>query len=135
VWLDRLEEDTLARWGFGADVRLAIERRRDVLRGLGTAIDDPQRDAKLKELERGTVGEGMAARAGQQFLPKAPDRFRGRLQMGPEGAPYAVVSDGTRFVLLPATRELRALSGKDVVVSGDAHGRLLVRGLDRGLER
>lgn len=135
MWLDKLDEDALARWGFGADVRLAMERRREVLRDLGTAIDDPHRDAKLKEVERRTVGEGVAARTGQQFLARAPDGFRGRLQVGPEGALYAVVSDGTRFVLLPATRELGALSGKDVAVSRDAHGRLLVRGLDRGLER
>jgi hypothetical protein len=135
VWLDKLQEDTLARWGFGSDVRRAIEGRRKVLRGLATAIEDRRRDVQLKELERRAVGAGMAARTGQQFLPKAPDRFRGRLHLGPEGAPYAVVSDGTRFVLLPAARELRALSGKDVAVSRDAHGRLLVRELDRGLER
>jgi hypothetical protein len=36
---------------------------------------------------RETVGEGTAARTGQQFLAKAPDRFRGRLQAGPRGRP------------------------------------------------
>jgi type IV secretory pathway VirD2 relaxase len=135
VWLDNVERDALAGWGFGAEVRQAIERRRETLRALGIAPEDPRRDAKLREVERMAVGEGMAARTRQQFLAKAPDRFGGRLQMGPEGAPYAVVSDGTRFVLVPATRELRASSGKDVEVSRDAQGRLLVRGLDRGLER
>jgi hypothetical protein len=135
VWLDNVERDALAGWGFGAEVRQAIERRRETLRALGIAPEDPRRDAKLREVERLAVGEGMAARTRQQFLAKAPDDFRGRLQIGPEGAPYAVVSDGTRFVLVPATRELRALSGKEVAVSRDAHGRLVVRGLDRGLER
>jgi type IV secretory pathway VirD2 relaxase len=135
VWLDKVEETPLARWGFGADVRRALEQRRETLRALGIGQQDPRRDFKLRELEREAVGEGMAARTGQQFLAKAPDRFRGRLQLGPDDAPYAVVSDGARFVLVPASREVRALSGKDIVVSRDAQGRLSLQGLDRGRER
>ncbi len=135
VWLDKLEANTLAGGGFGADVRLAIGRRREVLRGLGTAMDDPQRDVKLKELERRAVGEGMAARTGQQFLAKAPDGFRGHVKAGPDGAAYVVVTDGSRFVLLPASRELRGLDGRAVGVSRDRQGRLRVGSRDRGIER
>ncbi|MGH7437448.1 MAG: DUF3363 domain-containing protein [Polyangiaceae bacterium] len=135
VWLDKLQENTLARWGFGADVRCAIERRREVLRGFGTALDDPQRDVKLKELERRTVGEGMAARTRQQFLAKTPDGFRGHVNAGPDGAPYVVVTDGSRFVLLPASREVRALDGRTVGVSRDPQGRLRVGLPDMGKER
>ncbi len=135
VWLDRVDEAPLARWGFGAKVRRAIDRRRDTLRTLGIAPDDPRRDAKLRELERQTVGEGMAARTGQQFLAKAPDRFRGRLLAGPEGAPYAAVTDGARFVLVAVSREVRALAGQTIVVSRDAQGRLTIRASDRDRDR
>ncbi|MDP9148751.1 MAG: hypothetical protein M3O36_02235, partial [Myxococcota bacterium] len=81
------------------------------------------------------VGEGVAARSGERFLAKAPETFRGRVQPLEEHAPYAVVSDGARFVLVPATREVRVQVGKAVVVARDAKGQLLVRtpDKDRGL--
>jgi hypothetical protein len=135
VWLDKVKENTIACRGFGSDVRCAIERRRKVLRGLGTAMDDPRRDVKLKELERRAVGEGIAARTRQQFLARAPDGFRGHVRAGPEGAPYAVVTDGSRFVLLLASRELRALNEKVVSVSRDDRGRLRVGAPERDRDR
>ena len=72
----------------------------------------------------------MAARTREAFLPAAPDGFRGRVQLGDAGAPgasYAVISDGQRFILLPATAALRASHGKTITVTHDARGRLLVR--------
>ena len=135
VWLDQVDEAPLARWGFGAQVRRAIDQRRDTLRALSIAPDDPRRDAKLREIERRAVGEGLAARPRQQFLAKTPDRFGGRLQAGPEGAPYAVVTDGARFVLVPASRNLRAFEGKTVMVSRDAQGRLAIGASDRDRDR
>jgi len=50
----------------------------------------------------------MAARTRQESLAKAPDRLRGRLQAGPEGAPYAMVTDGARFVLVAGSRNVFA---------------------------
>ena len=135
VWLDQVDAAALAPWGFGAEVRRALDQRRDALRALGIAPDDPRRDAKLRELEREAVGEGMAARTGQQFLAKTPERFRGRLQAGPDEAPYAVVTDGARFVLVPASREVRAMAGKTVVVSRDGQGRLAIRAPDKDRDR
>ncbi|MGA2451853.1 MAG: DUF3363 domain-containing protein, partial [Polyangiaceae bacterium] len=52
VWLDRVATETLARWGLGAEVRQAVAERRDAVRGLGIEPDDPNRVAKLRELER-----------------------------------------------------------------------------------
>jgi hypothetical protein len=135
VWLDQVDRGPLAPWGFGVQVRVALDRRLETLRALGIAPEDPQRDRKLRKLEREAVGSGMAARTRQQFLAKTPDRFRGRLQVGPEGEPYAVVSDGARFVLVPASREVRALAGKAVVVSRNAQGRLAIRAADRDRDR
>jgi hypothetical protein len=135
VWLDKVDGASLAPWGFGAEVGRALDERRDALRALGIAPDDTRKDAKLRELERRAVGEGMAARARQQFLAKTPDRFSGRLQAGPEGAPYVVVTDGARFVLIPASREMRGLAGKAVEVTRDGHGRLSLRAIDRDLGR
>ena len=133
VWLDRIDREMSAPWGFGAAVGQALDRRREALRARGIAPDEPGRDRKLAELERRAVGEGMAARTGQQFLAATPDRFRGRL-LAIDGAPYAVVTDGERFVVVRASLEIRALDRKSVAISRDANGRPVIRGLgmDRG---
>jgi type IV secretory pathway VirD2 relaxase len=52
VWLDRIKVEPLAPYGFGAEVRRAVQARREVLRQLGVQPDDPDRSAKLRELER-----------------------------------------------------------------------------------
>jgi hypothetical protein len=52
VWLDRVETKTLAHWGLGADVQQAVVARNEALRRLGIGPDDPDRVAKLRELER-----------------------------------------------------------------------------------
>jgi hypothetical protein len=135
VWLDQVDATTLARWGLGADVARAVDERRVALRAFGIAPEDPRRDAKLREVERQAVGEGMAARTRQAFLSKTPDGFRGRVQVGPVGAPYAAVSDGARFVVLPASQELRTLAGETVGIARDGHGRLTIRALDRDRDR
>jgi len=125
VWLDTLDAGRLATKGFGADVLVALERRREVLRELGIAPDDPQREAKVRDLERRTVGREMARQSGQEFLESSPTRFRGRLQRGPEGSPYLAVSDGVRFVLVPDAPEARSRTGQLVEVVRDAQGRLV----------
>jgi len=135
VWLDRVDAAALAPSGFGAEVGRALERRRVVLRGLGIGPDDPQKLAKLSALEVRAVGREMAGSMGQTFLDRLPDRFRGRVQAAPEGAPYVAVSDGTRFVLVPALREVGALVGKQVVITLDARGRPTVQALDKDLGR
>jgi hypothetical protein len=118
-------------------VRRAIERRRDALRRIGMAPDDPNRFARLRELERRTVGKDLAASSGQSFVASAPDGFRGRVQAHatPTGAAYSVVSDGSRFVVLKTTVSLRDLQGKPVTIARGAKGRLVVRSAtDRNLE-
>ncbi len=137
VWLDRV--DTLAHWGLGPTVRQAVTERREALRRLGIGPDDPDRLAKLRELERRALGAEIAARSGLTFLARVPEDFRGRIQpaerAGPPGA-YAVVSDGQRFVVLRATPALRALQGQSVAVARDAKGRLVVRpGPDKDIGR
>jgi type IV secretory pathway VirD2 relaxase len=135
VWLDTLDGAPLATKGLGAEVRAALERRREVLQELGIAPDDPERGAKIGDLRRRAVGKEMARQTGQQFLESAPPGFRGWVQRGPEGSPYLAVSDGRRFVLLPATREGLALEGKTVELALDARGRpvgLRAPNLDRG---
>ena len=130
VWLDRLETKTLAYWGLGADLRQAVDRRREVLRGLGIGADDPDRVAKLRELERRALGAQIAARSGLTFLARVPEGFRGRIlpaeRAGPPD-PYTVVSDGQRFVVLRTTPALRALQGQSLAVTRDAKGRLVAR--------
>jgi uncharacterized protein DUF3363 len=139
VWLDRLEAKTLAHWGLGADVQQAVAERREALRRLGIGPDDPDRVAKLRELERRALGAEIAARSGMTFLARVPEGFRGRIQQAEwAGAPgaYAVVSDGERFVVFRSTPALRASYGQSVAVARDAKGRLVVRpGPDKDIGR
>jgi type IV secretory pathway VirD2 relaxase len=130
VWLDRLEPQTLARWGLGADVRQAVAVRREALRRLGIGPDDHDRVEKLRELERRALGAAIAARSGMTFLARVPEDFRGRIQPAERAGPpgdYAVVSDGQRFVVLRVTPALSALQGQSVAIARDAKGRLIVR--------
>jgi hypothetical protein len=131
VLLDQLEVAPLAPYGFGAEVRQAVEERRAVMQELGIVPSDPDRVAHWRELQRRAVGEEVAARSRQKFLAQAPSKFRGRLRPLQEHDAYAVVSDGARFVLVPASAELRVHVGKTVVVSLDAKGHVLVRSPDR----
>jgi hypothetical protein len=129
-----VDAETLAAHGLGLDVRRALERRKEILHERSRGTDAPSAAAQT-ELERRAVGEGMGARTGQIFLASVPDGFRGRLEIGPEGSPFAVVSDGQRFVLVPATPELRKLAGTAVEVTRDADGIVRVRDRGRGPER
>jgi type IV secretory pathway VirD2 relaxase len=128
VWLDEVHARTLHGQGFGADVLAAVGRRREVLRRLGIAPEDPERVAKLREMERRAVGEEVA-RCGEAFLEPTPDRFRGRVR-GPlldRTSSYVAVSDGRSFVLVEATPEIRALTGRDVELRRAADGRVVLR--------
>ncbi|HXX68678.1 MAG TPA: DUF3363 domain-containing protein [Polyangiaceae bacterium] len=123
VWLDTLDTARVATRGFGAEVLAALARRHQVLRELGIAPDDPQREGKVADLEKRAVGGAMARHSGQQFLESAPPSFRGRLQRGPEGSPYLAVSDGVRFVLVKDAPEARSRTGQIVEVTRDGSGR------------
>jgi hypothetical protein len=74
--------------------------------------------AKLRELERRAVGEQTARHVGEAFLAQTPDRLRGRVMgaLPDRGSSYVAVSDGRTFVLVEATPEARALTGRDVEV-------------------
>jgi type IV secretory pathway VirD2 relaxase len=122
VWLDTLDGARMADTGLGAEVLAALERRRHVLRELGIAPDDPQRGAKIAELEKRAVGKEIARIVGQELLESAPPGFRGRLRRGPAGSPYLAVSDGARFVLVPDAPEARSQTGRHVEVVRDAGG-------------
>jgi hypothetical protein len=72
----------------------------------------------------------MATRSGQVFLPSVPDAFRGHVRIDeahPSRGTYALVSDGQRFVVLPATDALRAALGKTVTLVRDSQGRILLQ--------
>ncbi len=124
VWLDTLDPEHLAARGFGAEVGTACERRGQALEELGIARSDPERQEKIRDLERRALGRALAQQKGQVFLEQAPDRLRGRLEPGPEGSAYLAVTDGKHFVLVPAAREARSQMGQLVDVSRDTSGHL-----------
>ncbi len=135
VWLDTLDPEHLAAKGFGAEVRAACERRRQALEELGISGSDPERQEKIRDLERRALGRTLARQNGQVFLDQAPDRLRGRLEPGPEGSAYLAVTDGKHFVLVSGTREARSRMGQLVDVSRDASGHLrLVEQRDNRVE-
>ena len=76
------------------------------------------------------MGRRMAERTGQRFLEVPPPGFSGRVQVldGGDGTPpYAVVTDGSRFVVVRATPEIRAARDRKVSVSRDDKGLVVVR--------
>jgi hypothetical protein len=139
VWLDTVDPATLARQGFGAEVLAAVECRQQALLALGIIAEDPHRVAKLRAVEQRAVGRAMERETGWTLVEPMPGGFRGRLHplpKVPEGdAPYLAVSDGQRFVLVPATREARSWVGRIVDVSRDASGRAVVDSPPRADER
>jgi hypothetical protein len=128
VWVDEVDPQTLAGHGLGAEVLAVIGRRREMLRELGIAPEDPERVAKLRELERRAVGEEAARRVGEAFLEQAPDRFRGRVigELPDRASSYVVVTNGRSFVLLEATPEAQALTKRDVELRRAADGRVVL---------
>jgi hypothetical protein len=120
--------DNLAHHGFGAEVRRLVEKRRSALRAFGIQPEDQKRAEKLRALAIQAVGKRVAERTGQQHLEVPPRGFRGRVQvLEAPGASYAVVSDGSRFVVVRATTQVRAAQGKSVTLSRDRDGRVVVR--------
>ncbi len=90
--------------------------------------------ADRRELARQAAGEMLARETQTAFLKTVPEDFVGRVQAGPAGSGHLAVSDGARFVLVPATPEALALHGRTVEVARDAQGRfvgLRARSLDR----
>ena len=128
VWLDQLDPRTVPGHGLGAEVLAAMGRRSEMLREFGIAPEDPERMAKLRELERRAVGERAAGRVGEAFLEQTPDRFRGRVIGAPADreSSYVAVSNGRSFVLLEATPEARGLTGRDVELRRAADGRVVL---------
>jgi hypothetical protein len=93
---------------------------------LGRAVvRTPPRAHERQELARRAAGEALARATGRTFLETVPAHFAGHVQSGPAGMPYLEVSDGRRFILIPASVETVALSGKTVDVSRDGQGRFL----------
>jgi hypothetical protein len=135
VWLDTLDPARLAARGFGAEVQAACERRLQALEKLGISRGDPERQEKIRDVERPALGRALARQNGQVFVEPAPDRLRGRLEPGPEGSAYLAVTDGKHFVLVPGTRGARSRIGQLVDVSRDGSGHLrLVEEQDNRME-
>jgi type IV secretory pathway VirD2 relaxase len=135
TWLDSIQAEGLARYGFGAELRKAVANRNEALRAGGIDPGDADRIRRLNELERRTVARRIARLDGGAQVENIPDGFRGRLRIHrePGGSRYAEIRDGERFALVRLAREARAMEHQRVTVSRDAQGRLYLRAL--GLDR
>jgi len=130
VWLDQLDPKTLSTHGLGAEVSKAIEERRQVLGALGVSPGDPQLGAKLREIERRTVGSELAHRTGEAFLAETPDRFQGRAVWASD-VHLAIRDERRGFVLVEATDEARAFKGREVALHRSPGGRSVL--VDEGV--
>jgi type IV secretory pathway VirD2 relaxase len=138
VLLDRLASHPHAPYGFGYEVRRALEARAETLRTLGIDPADPRCVAKLREVERCALGESMASLAGLAFVSETPAAFQGRVELsdrGADGSSYAVVTDGTRFIVVRADADLRARNGQAVVLQRGHDGKLHARDPDKDRDR
>ena len=134
VWLDRVAPNELAPYGFGAQVRQALEERHRFLRDLGVDPADPKRFHKLRELEREKIAHDFAQASGERFVGDPPKGFRGRVKMlepSQGSGRYAVVTDASRFAVVAVTHDVKALDGKAVTLSRDREGRPIVRGAEK----
>jgi type IV secretory pathway VirD2 relaxase len=130
VWLDRIRAEDLAPFGFGAELRDAVASRAHVLCERGIDPDSPERDHTLRDLERRALGERIARATGAELLPRMPPQFRGKVRIHESqsgGVSYAEVTDGRRFVVVLASRELRAMDGQTITTFRTQAGRIEVR--------
>ena len=127
TWLDRqlvvAEPTPLAQHGFGAEVREALDRRRNHLEsaGLGETRDgkfQPARKliAKLRDEELGRVKAELGARGRTAVTGGEGDMVSGvyarRLDLA--SGRFAMIDDGLGFQLVPWTRSLDARLGQAV---------------------
>ena len=71
-------------------------------------------------------------------MSETPATFQGRVELsdrGADGTPYAVVTDGTRFVVVPADADLRARNGQAVALRRGRDGKLRAHDPDKDRER
>jgi len=126
VWLDHIDPECLAPYGLGTELAAPLAARAEALRAFGVDPADPRKLAKLRELERCSVGERAAARERLPFSPWTPSRFQGRVAAA-DIPNYAVVVGQRELVVVPMTGELRAHVGRTVDVERDAAGKLRVQ--------
>jgi len=127
TWLDRqlvvAEPTALAQHGFGAEVRDALDRRRDHLAtaGLGEIRDgqfQPARKliAKLRDAELDQVKAKLAAGGKAVMTGGEGDLVSGvyarRLDLA--SGRFAMIDDGLGFQLVPWTRSLESRLGQEV---------------------
>ncbi len=143
TWLDRQllssRAETLGS-GFGADVRLALDERRDRLVDQGLA----KRHGKSVTLARNLLGtlrkqeldsaaEALAARFGRISRPIAEGEhvsgvYRERITLA--SGRFAMIDDGLGFQLVPWRRDLERHLGKEIAGKVNARG-----GVDWNLAR
>ena len=138
TWLDKLQDaQGLAPFGFGAQLQRALVARQEFVRGLGVDPVAKDRVLKLIRLEEAELGQRLST-AGAQYVARLPKSgaWAGVVRSLPpleSGRRYVQVAQGTRFMLLRATRELLEMVDKRVEVTREQDGKLKVQLAGRGL--
>lgn len=135
VGLDRLRKSALAVHGLGALVREALSSRDRYLQSSGIDPASPRLHHDLRRFEFEALGRRFEGEGGPRFLSRPPPDFKGRvtvLERLPSGAQYAMVGDGVRFALVPASNLVRGLEGQTMSIGHLTPGRKLGRDLTPG---
>ena len=142
-WLDEQDPNLpRAPFGLGAALGRAIEERARFLAGLGIGHEPrEQRLAALERLERFDLCRRLAAEHGATALKEPAPGMRGQMLAcghNAAGVALACVIDqaNARVVVVPLPPDAPALVGRNVALSRDTSGRLLIRpdGLGKGLQ-
>jgi hypothetical protein len=127
VWMDRVQVDELSPGGFGREVREALEKRHEHLRGLGLEPRGENLRFRLVELQRQRLEQELAARGGPgpasttrpprlSIAVQPSDRFEGtaHLYAAPNGQQFLAVRSPGRFAVVPVFRDERQREGRPV---------------------
>jgi type IV secretory pathway VirD2 relaxase len=146
VWLDRLvtapQPSMQSGRGFGADLSRAVADRRAWLAAndLGRARTDGAFEmrtsafARLRQRELQRVGEELSARINRPYQPiTAGQQIQGRIgeTIDVSGGKIVVMHRGTDFTMVPWSRRLEQMRGREIVGTMGTHQLIIGRARGR----
>jgi hypothetical protein len=125
VWLDRVKLDELGHTGFGLEIRQALRRRYEYLRGLGLQPQGPRLRWDLQRRQQQRLERSIAEREGlTPIRPSSGIEGTIRLHRESNGERFVEVRSQSHFFVRPATGGDESLKGERVRVQLGDKGRV-----------
>jgi hypothetical protein len=123
AWLDQVDLSTLAPWGFGAELRVVVNKRNKLLRVHGIDPADPRKLEALRELEHRAAERNVTPNARQPNETQVAERLIAPkpnvpAEKQPEGARAPVVGASEREKLAAAREQARLALGRQIAAGG-----------------